>query len=205
MATFYLNRHGHNDWLGKGLAGRLPGVRLSERGRAEAEALAEWLAGRGIRRIISSPLERARETAAPLARRTGLAVELSEEILEVDFGDWNGALLEDLNRDERWRLFNTYRSGTRIPNGELIGEIQARMARALERWSREEPDGVFALFSHGDPIRAALCYYLGMPLDMLTRLEVSPGSASMVRLNPWGPEVLGINIIPDPSAAPGKK
>lgn len=197
MATFYLNRHGHNDWLGKGLAGRLPGVSLNAKGKSEAERLGTWLARRGIQRIVSSPLERARETADPLARLTGLPVEISEAILEVDFGDWNGALLSELNKDERWRHFNTFRSGTRIPNGEIVAEVQHRMVRALDGWARETPNGVFALFSHGDPIRAALTYYLGMPLDMLTRLEVSPGSANILRLEPWGPEVLAINYLPE--------
>lgn len=196
MALFYLNRHGSNDWLGKGLAGRLPGVHLNAQGQAEAERLAAWLARRGIQRIISSPLDRARETAEPLARITGLNVEFSDSILEVDFGDWNGAVLAALNKDERWRLFTTYRSGTRIPNGELASEVQARVVQALDGWARESPDGVFALFSHGDPIRAALTYYLGMPLDLLTRMEVSPGSSSILKLEKSGPEVLGMNLMP---------
>ena len=195
MATFYLVRHGSNDWLGKGLAGRLADVHLNAQGRDEAERVAEFLARKGIQRVISSPLERTRETAEPLARRLGLEVEISEAVLEVDFGDWNGRSLAELKEIREWGYFNTFRSGTRIPNGETIVEIQARMVVALERFRKETPEGNIAIFSHGDPIRAALVFYLGMPLDFLTRLEVSPGSCSILRLFDWGVEVLGINLL----------
>jgi broad specificity phosphatase PhoE len=196
MATFYLIRHGTNDWLGKGLAGRLPNVHLNAQGQAEAERLAETLAAKGIRRILSSPLERALETAAPLARKLDLKLEISEALLEVDFGDWTGRTLAELREMPQWSLFNSHRSGARIPNGESIIEVQSRMVLGLQGWQREDPAGAFALFSHGDPIRAALVYFLGMPLDLLTRLEVSPGSFSVARLEEWGQEILGINGLP---------
>ena len=193
MALFYLVRHGTNDHLGKSLAGRLPRVSLNEQGRAEAAWIGETLGRCGIQRIISSPLERSLETAAPLAQRLALPVEVSSEILEIDFGDWTGMKMEDLKTYEHWARFNTYRSGTRPPNGESITEVQARMVGFLEKLSRQLPSQTFAFFSHGDPIRSVLCYYLGMPLDFLTRLEVSPGSYNVLRIEPWGPEVLAIN------------
>lgn len=196
MATFYLIRHGSNDHLGKSLAGRLPNVHLNEKGRIESENLARALAAVPITRLISSPLDRARETAEPLSRKLGLPIELSTEILEVDFGDWNGATLKQLDSDPLWHLYNSCRSATRIPNGELIVEIQSRFVCKLESLRLENRDSTMAIFSHGDPIRAALCYYLGIPLDFLQRLEVSPGSYSILRLEPWGPQILGINTIP---------
>jgi probable phosphoglycerate mutase len=196
MATFYLIRHGSNDYLGKGLAGRLPNVHLNAEGRAQAETLARALAEAGITEIISSPLERARETAEPLARTLNLALQIEPDILEVDFGDWNGALMDDLRHDRHWNTYNAYRSGTRIPNGEIIIEIQCRFVRKLEALRTARPDGTFALFSHGDPIRAGLCYYLGMPLDFLHRFEISPGSYSTLRLENWGPHILNINHVP---------
>ena len=196
MATFYLVRHGSNDYLGRGLGGRLPDVHLNAEGKAQAEALAAALKSRGIQRILSSPLDRTRETAEPLARALNLPVEISEEILEVDFGDWNGSALNDLQKDQRWADYNLYRSGTRIPNGELVIEIQARMVRKLESLRAARCDGSIAIFSHGDPIRSALCYYLGIPLDFLHRFEIEPGSYSVLQLENWGPQVLAVNRLP---------
>jgi broad specificity phosphatase PhoE len=196
MALFYLVRHGSNDYLAKGLAGRLPGVHLNEQGRAEANRLAHSLASASIRKIISSPLERARETAEPLASKLGLPIEFSDDVLEVDFGRWNGALLQDLQSDPLWARYNSYRSGTCIPEGELILQIQNRFVTKLEQLRASNPEGITAIFSHGDPIRSALCYYLGIPLDFLQRFEVSPGSFSVLLLEPWGPKVLSINSIP---------
>jgi broad specificity phosphatase PhoE len=118
-------------------------------------------------------------------------------VLEVHFGDWNGRTLDELDKTDGWKYWNSFRSGTRIPNGETILEIQARMVRALERFRREQPEAVTAVFSHGDPIRATLVYYLGMPLDFLTRIEISPGSYSMLRVEDWGAEVLCVNRLPE--------
>jgi ribonuclease H / adenosylcobalamin/alpha-ribazole phosphatase len=196
MPLFYLVRHGSNDYLSKGLAGRLPGVCLNEKGRAEAAWVADVLLRAGIQRIISSPLERCHQTAEPLAKSLNLAVETSAEILEIDFGDWTGKTMAELKTSDHWARFNTYRSGTRPPNGESMIEVQARMIAFLEKLARQSPDQTIAIFSHGDPIRSVLTYYLGMPLDFLIRLEVSPGSYSVLRLEPWGAEILAINRLP---------
>lgn len=195
MATFYLVRHGSNDYLGKALAGRLPNVHLNEQGRREAERVADALVDKGIERIISSPLERAQETADPLARRLKMQIEIRPEILEVDFGQWNGATMKELESSREWALFNSYRSGTRIPGGELMLEIQTRMVRTLEEL-RHTGVKTFSLFTHGDPIRSVVAYYLGMPLDLFNRIEISPGSYSILRLEDWGPQFLGINLQP---------
>src|SRR5436305_11011237 len=93
MATFFLIRHGANDLLDRAIAGRLPGVHLNAHGRQQAERLAERLAQEPIRRIYSSPLERARETAQPLADRLGLEMRIAPELNEIDFGDWAGQAL----------------------------------------------------------------------------------------------------------------
>ena len=196
MATFFLIRHGNNDYLGKALAGRLPNVHLNEKGRVEAARLSETLAGKSIARIISSPLDRARETANPLARKLGLKIEISEAVNEVDFGDWNGATMTELESNPVWARYNSQRSTTRIPNGELIIVIQKRFIVKLEELRLSDPGSTIAIFSHGDPIRSALCYYLGIPLDFLQRFEVSPGSYSVLRLEDWGPQVLNINCVP---------
>lgn len=197
MSCFYLIRHGSNDVLGKALAARLPNVHLNAQGREEARRTAEALKHKGITRIISSPLERTRETAGALAERLGLRIEIQEDIHEIGFGDWAGKTMTELESLPGWKAFNNYRSGTRIPNGELMLETQHRVVTRLERLRTEDPDAVFALFSHGDPIKVALGFYLGIPLDLLfSRLEISPGSYSVLRLEDWGPQILGVNICP---------
>jgi probable phosphoglycerate mutase len=193
VSTFYLIRHAENDWVGKRIAGWLPEVHLNEQGRAQAEVLAERLARSGIGAIYSSPLERAVETAAPLARRLGLEVQTSDAIGEVHFGDWTGCDLAALEADPRWRWFNTFRSGARIPGGELMIETQTRFVAELERLRDREPGGTVAVVSHGDPIKAALAHYAGIQLDLFHRLEISPASVSVVVLEEWGPRLLRIN------------
>lgn len=196
MSTFYLVRHGSNDWLGKGLAGRLPGVHLNKEGREQAERLAEWLASRAISRIFSSPLERSLETAEPLVRRTGLPLEIDQRLLEIDFGDWSGKTLSELDPQEHWQRFNSFRSGTRAPNGESMIDLQARMISLIDLLRANYPHDSIALFSHADPIRTVLCYYLGMPIDFYGRLEISPGSCSILKVNEFAPAVWGMNILP---------
>src|ERR1051325_3404851 len=111
MTTFYLIRHGSNDFLGRALAGPLPAVHLNEHGREEAGRIAEQLRKKPIRHIFTSPLARCRETAEPLAAALGLRLEISEALNEVDFGDWEGAEMKALDADEHWRRWNAFRSG----------------------------------------------------------------------------------------------
>jgi len=193
----YLVRHGSNDYLAKSLlAGRSPEVHLNEQGQAEAERLANSLSNARIQRIFSSPLERAVQTAEPTAKRLSLEIEISSEILEINFGDWTGRSLRELDRDPAWKNFNLYRSGTRIPTGETMLESQSRMVSFIEKLFRENPNRTIALFSHGDPIKSVFAYYLGIPLDLFTRIEISPGSYSILRLQPWGPQIVAINRLP---------
>ena len=117
MTTFLLIRHAAHDLLGRRLAGRMPGVSLNGEGRRQVERLAERLAGASIRAVISGPLERARETAEPLARGLGLPVQISAAVDEIDFGEWTGLPFAELDQDPRWCWFNTFRSGARAPCG----------------------------------------------------------------------------------------
>ncbi len=193
MTRFLLIRHGDNDFIGHAFAGRLPGVHLNERGREQAERLAERLAHEPIQRIFSSPLERALETAAPLARRLKVEVQQAEPLLEIDVGAWTGCKIADLASDPRWRLFNTFRGGTAAPGGELMLETQTRVVVFLQRLCDQYPGETIALVSHADVIRAALLYYLGMPLDLFQRLEISPASVSTLDVQPWGPRIVCLN------------
>lgn len=195
MALFLLIRHGHNDAVGKAITGRAAGIRLNARGREEADRVAERLLSIPLTAIFSSPLERTRETAAPLARRTGQEVQISEKIHEIDFGEWTGLTFEELSREPRWRQFNTFRSGTRIPGGEIMVEVQQRMVSEIERLRARQPDGTFALFSHGDPIKTAVAHYAGFPLDHMLRFEISLASISMIDIRDWGARVLCINSL----------
>ena len=193
MTTFYIVRHASNDCLPHTLAGRMPGVHLNDKGRREAEQLADRLARVPLNRIFSSPMERARETAEPLAKQLGMEIEIAEALNEMDFGDWTGKRLADLDSLERWRRWNNARSTTQIPNGETMLAVQSRVVTAITDWSQRLPNESIALFSHGDPIRAALLYFLGMPTDFIHRLAVAPASVSTVELDAWNVRVAGIN------------
>jgi probable phosphoglycerate mutase len=196
--TFLLIRHGMCDPVGKVISGRLPGVHLNEEGRAQAARLAEglvggWAASGRIAAIHSSPLERARETAAPLAARIDVAVQESPALNEIDFGEWSGRSLDELEGDVRWQAWNAFRGGRRAPGGEIMLEVQARALAELERLRLLHPGQVVALFSHCDVIRAAILHYLGAPAEMILRLEVAPASVSRLRIDEWGARLLSLN------------
>ena len=193
MSTLVLVRHAAHDLLGRRLVGRAPGVGLSADGVRQAEALAGRLEGSAVRAVYSGPLERARATAAPIAARLGLEVRIAPELDEVDVGGWTDRTFAELDELEAWRRFNLFRSGTRASDGETMVEVQARFLRLVERLGAVHEGGTVVLVSHGDVIRAALAHYLGVHLDLFQRLEISPGSLSVVRVGEYGPEVLLVN------------
>lgn len=193
MTTFFLVRHGANDLMKHTIVGRRAGVHLNEEGRYQAEQLARRLEPLGIHRIFSSPLERATETAEPLAGRFGLHVQIEERLNEIDFGDWTGSTLANLERLEHWRQWNVFRSRVRPPNGESMFEAQMRMISLITSLHEQFANDNIVLVSHGDPIRAALLYWLGMPVDLIHRLEVSPASTTTVVLDAWGVSIRCIN------------
>lgn len=195
MTTFLLIRHGLTDAVGKQITGRLPGVHLNETGRKQAEELPQRLARWKIAALYSSPLERALETARPTAAQLKLEIQKTPALSEVDFGDWSGQTLDDLNQMPEWRMYNTFRSATRAPHGELMLEVQSRMVDELMRLAKGHPDQIVACFTHADSIRATLAHFLGTPLDLIHRLEVRPASINVVRLAEWGPQVLLVNCM----------
>ncbi len=175
------------------LPGRMAGVHLNELGRQQAERLADRLEGAPIAAIFSSPLERARETAEPVARRLGLEIRTLPGIIEIDYGEWTGKAWSELREHPRFNQYNSFRSGTRVPGGELMIEAQTRIVVELEALRAEYPDKLLALFSHGDLIKGALAYYAGIPLDLFRRLEVSPASVSVLRVADEGPRLIRTN------------
>lgn len=193
MTGYLLVRHAAADHVGRRLAGRSPGVGLNETGRREASRLGADLATAPLAAIYSSPLERAMETALPMADPHGLEPVVGEWFHEVEFGEWTGRSFEELDGDPDWRWWNEFRSTARPPGGESIAEV---LARALDgiREIRERHEGEWvAVVSHCDVIRPLLAHFAGMPLDHLLRLEVGTASVSAVELNPWGARILGIN------------
>jgi probable phosphoglycerate mutase len=193
MAIFFLIRHGMTDMVPKTAAGRMKGVHLNSTGREQVSQLTERLSGVSLDRLCSSPLERTLETAEPIAGRLGLDVQILEGLTEIDCGAWTGRDFEDLKSDPLWHSFNNFRSITRIPRGELILNVQSRMVAELEELREELPHGNIGIVSHGDPIKAAICYYSGLPLDFMLRLEISPASVSILQVSPYGPRILCIN------------
>jgi len=191
--TFYLIRHGSHDLLGKTMAGRMPGVLLSKQGEEEAERLPDRMAAVPLTAIYSSPLERAQQTARPLANKRGLPIHTSDALNEVNFGEWTGKSLDELHNETDWERWNENRSCTRPPRGEMLVEIQQRIVTKMEALRCEYPDSHIALVSHSDTIRAGLAYYLGMPIDLMLRLKIDPVSISVVRLSENHPDVLCVN------------
>ena len=197
MTSLFLIRHGENSYVGKKLAGWTAGVHLNDHGRKQAEALAERLAPVRFDALYSSPLERARETAEPLARAKGLTIQICEDVGEVRYGAWTGKSLKALTRTKLWRVVQFNPSNMRFPDGEALRETQLRAVGALEAICREHPKGTVAVFSHGDLIRLSVAHYMGLALDLFQRIQVGtasvsvvhvgPGTARLVRLNDTGP------------------
>ena len=189
-----LLRHGTNDYVKTHrLAGRTPGVHLNDEGAAQAATLAERLASLPIAAVYSSPLERACETAAPAAARLGLAVQLLDGVMETGCGDWTGQLLDDLSKSDLWRQVQGCPSLFRFPGGESFTEIQARVVAALDFVRLAHPGQTVAIFSHADPIKLAVAFYLGTPLDLFQRIEVAPASITELVFEPCRPRLARLN------------
>lgn len=200
LTTFILIRHAVHTLAEGTLAGRLPGVHLSAQGAQQAQRLAQRLANLPIRAIYSSPLERTRQTAAPLAAQFDLPVQIDDAFGEIEFGEWAGKRFDDLAGDPRWNEWNSFRSSSPLPHGGLMLEIQLRAVAALQRLCQAHPDQMVAVVSHSDVIKAAVAHYLGVHLDLFQRIEISPASVSMVAVYGWGARVLRINDTGDLTA-----
>jgi probable phosphomutase (TIGR03848 family) len=193
MATFLLIRHGAHLLGGETIAGRMEGVHLSPLGKSQAAGLIGRVGGLPIRAVYTSPVARCRETAAPLAAHLGLAPQAAEGLSEIDFGEWTGRTLADLRPLPEWKRWNAFRSGARAPGGESMVEVQSRIVLEMERLAAAHEGECIALFSHGDVIKAAVAHWLGVPLDLFVRIEISLASVSVVRLAEFGPWILGVN------------
>jgi probable phosphoglycerate mutase len=202
-----LVRHGLTAGTGSVLTGRMPGIGLDDRGRDQAAALAARLAGVALDAIVSSPLQRCRETAdAIAAARDGseLAVTEDARFAEVAYGDWTGKPIKRLAKEPLWRVVQAHPSAVRFPgqDGESLPGVQARAVAAIRDWNtRLGPKAAYLVCSHGDVIKSILADSLGMHLDMFQRIQVDPCSVSVIRYTPLRPFVIRMN---DTGTAPAR-
>jgi probable phosphoglycerate mutase len=195
MPIVLLVRHGENDYVKKNrLAGRQPGVHLNAKGQGQAQAVAQYLQGAAIKAIYTSPMERAFETAQPIAAALGLQPILREGLLETDIGEWTGEPLKKLRRLKLWRVVQAAPSLLRFPGGESFADTQHRIIAELQALcSLHEPKDIFVCVSHADPIKLAVAYYIGLPLDQFQRLVVSTASITALHLGEMGSQLLMLN------------
>jgi probable phosphomutase (TIGR03848 family) len=193
--TVLLVRHGTTSTTGRVLPGRAPGLHLSAAGRAQADRVATGIAALDPRpvAVYASPLERARETAAPIARALGVRVRTERGLLELDIGDWTGVSIRRAVRRREWAVVQRWPTGFSFPGGESFTGLVARTTDAVGRLVRAHPGETIVAVSHADPIRALVASAAGVPLDLFQRLTVSTCSVSAVRYAAEGPRLLCVN------------
>jgi len=201
MATVILVRHGRTTANASGtLAGRLPGVRLDDVGVGQAQRTGERLAVVPLAAIVTSPLERCRQTAKLLvaARESAPKVTAEKGISECDYGEWQGRPLRELAKEPLWKVVQGQPSAAAFPGGESLATMQARSVAAVRRHdaaieAEHGPGAVWVAVSHGDIIKSLLADALGMHLDLFQRINVDPASVSIVRYTGTRPYVLATN------------
>jgi probable phosphoglycerate mutase len=187
-------RHGQTATTGKVLPGRAPGLHLADAGRAQAEAVAARIGAlKRVDAVYASPLERARETAAPIAAARRLKLVVDKGLVECDFGEWTGGSLKDLARTPEWGTVQRYPSGFRFPGGESFREMATRISSTTARLRAAHPGQVVVAVSHADPIKAAVADALGTHLDLFQRIVVSTCSVTAIAYSDNGPVVLTVN------------
>jgi broad specificity phosphatase PhoE len=193
VSTFYFIRHAEKNAPESVLSGRTDIVHLTEHGRRQAEALAAQLAELPLAQVFSSPARRARETAAPLVKTGKFPLQISAAFHEVDFGAWTNISFERLERDPRWLAYNTYRGVTPIPGGESIRQVQRRFVSQVREIAAHFPNDHVAVFSHREPIVAAVLYFIGLTLDAWPRFAVDPASVTTLTLRGEQAQIVNLN------------
>ena len=201
MATVILVRHGRTDANATGvLAGRLPGVALDGTGTGQADAVGERLAAVRLADVVTSPLERCRQTARAITARQegGLRARTEKGLSECDYGEWQGRPLKELAKDALWRTVQSQPSAVTFPGGESMRAMQDRAVAAVRRHdarvaAESGADAVWVAVSHGDVIKSLLADALGTHLDLFQRIHVDPASVSIVRYTESRPIVLATN------------
>ncbi len=199
MPLLLLIRHGENDYVKTGkLPGQVPGIHLDERGQKQAAALGEALKDVPITAIYSSPLERALETAAPIANARKLQIVTEPELKDTDVGSWQGKSLKVLRHTKVWSLVQSAPSRFRFPDGESFVESQARFVRVIERMIRahNKPGDIIVVVFHADPIKLVVSHFLGLPLDHFQRLSCDTGSLTALYVSESGANLIKLNQRP---------
>lgn len=199
MPLLLLIRHGENEYVKTSkLAGRLPGIHLNERGQKQAQALGEALRDVPMKAIYSSPLERAMETAVPIAEARKLEIQPEPDLMDTDIGNWQGRSIKALRLTKLWRIVQNAPSRFRFPDGESFVESQARYVSALERITKKynKPQDIVAVVFHADPIKLAVAHFLGMPLDHFQRLSCDTGSLTAMHVTESGANLIKLNQRP---------
>ncbi|HNJ98214.1 MAG TPA: MSMEG_4193 family putative phosphomutase [Ilumatobacteraceae bacterium] len=189
-----LVRHGQTPTTGKLLPGRAPGLHLAEQGVQQAQRAAARIAELPtVDAIYASPLERARETAAPIAAARGLRTRIDKGLLECDFGDWTGAELKALMKLPQWNTVQRAPSTFTFPGGESFLAMQTRMVSAIDRLRAAHLGGVVVCVSHADPIKAAVAHAMGTHIDLFQRIVISTCSITAIAYGAGAPVVLTVN------------
>ena len=189
-----LVRHGQTPTTGKLLPGRAPGLHLADVGVEQAKKAAERISDlKTVDAIYASPLERARETAAPIAAARGMRVQIDKGLLECDFGDWTGAELKNLMKLPEWNTVQRAPSTFRFPNGESFTEMQTRMVSAVDRLRAKHQGGTIVCVSHADPIKALVAHAMGTHIDLFQRIVISTCSITAIAYGMGAPVVLTVN------------
>ena len=183
MTLLLLIRHGENDYVKTGkMAGRIPGVHLNDKGRKQAQALSEALLHVPIKAVYASPLERAMETAQPIAESHQLTILQEPDLMDTQVGRWQGRSWRVLRLTKAWKIVQNAPSRFRFPEGESFPECQLRIVNVLERvlQKHNKPQDIVAVVFHADPIKLAVAHFLGMPLDHFQRLGCDTGSLTAI-------------------------
>jgi probable phosphomutase (TIGR03848 family) len=177
------------------LPGRAPGLHLAEKGRTQAAAVAERIAAMGKvpTAVYASPLERTRETAAPIAAALGVRVRPARGLIEADVGEWTEKSLARLSKSKEWPTVQRWPSGFRFPGGESFSEMSTRSVTAVLGLVADHPGETVVAVSHADPIKAIVAVAAGIPLDLMQRLVISPCSVSALLFTGGGPAILSVN------------
>jgi probable phosphoglycerate mutase len=202
LTTVLLVRHGQTTTTGQLLPGRAAGLHLADKGVAQAEAAAQRLGALGkIAAVYASPLERTRETAAPIAKACGVRTKIERGVIECEFGEWTGRKLADLMKLPEWRQVQSAPSTFRFPGGESFVEMQTRIVTALDKLVARHPGERIVVVSHADPIKAAVAQASGVHLDLFQRIVISPCSVTPLLLGGGSPIVLAVNSTGDDLSA----
>lgn len=208
MPLLLLIRHGENDFVKTGkMAGRLPGVHLNERGQKQAQALGEALKDVPIKAIYSSPLERAMETANPIASSHQLNIVQEPDLMDTHIGKWQGKSWRVLSLTKAWKIVQNSPSRFRFPEGESFPETQLRIVNVLERiiQTHKKTQGVIAVVFHADPIKLAVSHFLGLPLDHFQKLGCDTGSLTAIHVGEANSQLIKLNHRPPFDFLPKKK